>query len=279
MHIYKRFFGILLCLLVTSCTSKIALRFLDWQIVWWVEEYVSLDTSQKQEFDLRLQNQLLWHKQTQLPVYSQFLRQIKADLDHPLSEQQMADSFASARAIWAETLKHVSADIVFMLSRLNDDQIRDIVSHLYETIENDKEDYLENDPEERMAARIKRTKKSVRRFIGRLTKNQVELIEQWGRGVQDSQLAWIDSRKRWTDSLHEVLKSRKEPGFRDKVTPLLVNSEHLWDDADRARVQQSYKKSSALTIAVSNSLTEKQQVHIREVLDDWIETFDEFSTR
>lgn len=277
MRFFKRFCGILLCLLATSCTSKIALRFLDWQIVWWVEEYVSWDTYQQKEFDLRLQNQLLWHKKTQLPVYSQFLRQIKADLNHPLSEQQMTARLEAVRTIWATTLNHVSVDIVFMLSELNDDQIRDIVDHLYETIDSDREDYLDSDTDERVADRIKRTKKLIKRFTGRLNKGQVALIEQWGGDVPDNQLAWMDNRKKWTDSLHKALKSKKSPHFQNKITQLFVNSEHLWDDSDRSRVQHSYEKSAELTVAIFNSLTEKQHVHLRKTLENWIDTFDDFS--
>jgi hypothetical protein len=277
MRFFKRFLGILLCLLATSCTSKIALRFVDWQIVWWVEEYVSLDISQQKEFDSRLQKQLVWHKKKQLPVYSQFLRQIKADLDYPWSEEQMAERVESVRTIWTETLNHVSIDLVFMLSELREDQIREIVDHLYETIENDEEDYSDSTADERMAAKIKRTKKLVKRFIGRLNKDQILLIEQWSGAAEDNQLAWIENRKNWTGSLHEALKSRNDPGFQNRVTQLIVNSDHLWDDADRIRARQNYKKGTELTIAVLNTLTEKQHIYVREMLDDWIDTFDDFS--
>jgi len=277
MRFRKPFLGIVLCLLITSCTSKVALRFLDWQIVWWVEDYVSWDVSQQVEFDARLKQQLDWHKKTQLPVYGQYLRQLKSDLDQPVSEPLLRKHMEAMRLMWGTTLNHVADDVVFMLSDLDDEQIEDIVNHLHETIEESEEDYFDSNPQKRLKGKIKRTQKMAKRFVGRLNKEQITLITEWSEGTADNQLAWLENRKKWTVSLHDALRSRQNVGFEEKIKQLFVNSEYLWDEADRQRSAENYTAGVELTISLFNTLTVKQHRHVRETLDDWIETFEEFS--
>src|SRR5690554_3242577 len=68
-------------LLITGCSStRLAYRYADWGIVWWVEDFVTLTKPQKRELNADIDELKQWHCSTELPRYQAWLHSLRSDL-------------------------------------------------------------------------------------------------------------------------------------------------------------------------------------------------------
>ena len=64
---------LLLCLLLTGCATRVIYYWLDSAIVWQLDDYFSLDRSQKKLLDQEVKGLMAWHRQHELPIYARDL--------------------------------------------------------------------------------------------------------------------------------------------------------------------------------------------------------------
>ena len=85
---WRGFFRILLlCPLLVSCnTLHITYSTADWIVLWKLDRYFALSSSQENYLDLQIKAFHVWHRHDQLPQYAQFLGQIDQFSKHELSQ-------------------------------------------------------------------------------------------------------------------------------------------------------------------------------------------------
>ena len=98
------------CLLISSCSLRWSYNFLDWLVAWEVDEYVSLDPQQKKQLNNNVAQFHQWHRQTQLPLYAEFLKQLESQLlDQKVDSSSLMQSFNQARKFWQDSLVQFTA--------------------------------------------------------------------------------------------------------------------------------------------------------------------------
>ncbi|HBX36808.1 MAG TPA: DUF3549 domain-containing protein, partial [Pseudohongiella sp.] len=68
--------------LVGCSSTKVAYRYADWGIVWWVEDYVSLTADQKQQLNNDIAQLRQWHCSAELPRYQAWLDELESDVSN-----------------------------------------------------------------------------------------------------------------------------------------------------------------------------------------------------
>ena len=68
--------GVLLCLLLSACSTKLAYNYLDWILEWYVADLVNLTEDQEWQLNDALTKELAWHRKQQLPLYIKSLDQL-----------------------------------------------------------------------------------------------------------------------------------------------------------------------------------------------------------
>ena len=66
--------------LVGCSSTKLAYRYADWGIVWWVEDYVTLTADQKQQLNSDIEQLRQWHCSAELPRYQAWLDELESDV-------------------------------------------------------------------------------------------------------------------------------------------------------------------------------------------------------
>lgn len=114
--------ALLVVVLVAGCSStKLAYRYADWGIVWWVEDYITLTGDQKQQLNRDIETLRQWHCSAELPRYRAWLDELEADVaEGPPSETTVAYHQEQVFDFFPSLLEQATPVAVNLLSSLSD---------------------------------------------------------------------------------------------------------------------------------------------------------------
>lgn len=264
-------------LAVSACTTKVAYRFLDWVIAWSVDDYVDWDRQQQADFDLRIENLLVWHQETQLPQYSLFLGQLQQDFQQPLTPVLLQQRLDEMGLLWNQLLLSLEPDVVALLETLSDQQVVDMRKALDKATAKIEKKYADTREDKLDEERIEGLEKFLGRFVGRLSDEQKAIVKHWGDSVEDSREQWINSRKQWAEEFLAALAMRQSAGFAANINILFVQPQSLWNDEYLRLTEVNTTHAINMIIALQPTLTEKQWREFNKEMDQWKKICDELA--
>jgi hypothetical protein len=272
---------VILCLLITvsgisGCSvAKTAYNQFDWLMTYYLAKHFDLDKEQKSELRVMVDRNLDWHRETQLPLYSEYLYGLEASLDEPVTEEQLRASYGQVLDFWDSAMLHIVPDAQAFLSNLNDEQVEQMVVRMEENNQEMYEKYSGVTPEERQASRDKNTIKGVERVIGKLNKEQKLYISDSLSEMEDATEDWVDNRRRWQRAFVELVQERPtEDEYRERLTDLYVYPRRYDEPEFQEVVDRNLDKSLELMTGVLNSLTPKQRKKAQKRFRGFAEDFD-----
>lgn len=259
-----------LALLATGCSNtRMGYNFADWWASWQVRKYVSLDRSQRQLLRQHLNSLHAWHRETQLPIYADFMEQ-SLDLlerNEALTESDLQALIDEALALWQVLMERAIAPTTELLAGLSDRQAQELVNNIREA----QKDWLEDDDDRTPAERVT---EQTERWLGEVTDSQREWIDRWGEHFTPGTEHRRDSQARWLQQLEQVLAKRQDAtALEQGVTKLLVEDDWQYSEDYREQVDENRKRSLALMVRILNARTDAQEAHLRERVEDYIADF------
>jgi ethanolamine utilization protein EutP (predicted NTPase) len=251
---------------------------LDWFIAWEVDDYVSWDKHQQRDFDQLLRSSLIWHQQSQLLAYSNFLSDIKADFQHPLSKDQLYQFKQQLDNFWKNIVLKVEPDIVLLLGSISDKQLDELERNMGLKLLAVQQKYGSINSNEIQQNKTKKTTRFLRRFIGKLSEEQQAIVVNWSKANIDSEGEWLHNRQVWSNLFIVALNDRKSPAFQHDINQLFVYPEQLWDENYTRFIASRLESNIDLIIALQATLTDRQRSHFNKEIDKWISIFIELSS-
>lgn len=254
------------CAVIAGCSStKLAYRYADWGLVWWVDDYVPMTSEQESRLEKDIRSLRGWHCSTQLPRYSGWLTELKQDIragNFELStvsrHQEQLLSFFPPLADRAKP------SAVRLLSSLSDKQVHELADNMAANQEEKEEEFLAGDPEQTRQARAQRTRDRVERWLGSLNNAQTDIVEQWSEARGRQTAIWLEGRRNWQQALLEALEHRNEADFAERIDYLIDNNVEVRGP----RYQQMIAESGD---AVAGLMTDLLQEAERQQLDHLLE--------
>ena len=114
---------LLLCLLLTGCATRVIYYWLDSAIVWQLDDYFSLDRSQKKLLDQEVKGLMAWHRQHELPIYARDLDALAKAVASPMSPAQVTLHLDRTQASLTRTLENAIPRTVRLAKTLTDEQV------------------------------------------------------------------------------------------------------------------------------------------------------------
>lgn len=233
--------ALLVVILIAGCSStKLAYRYADWGIVWWVEDYVTLTGDQKQQLNRDIETLRQWHCSAELPRYRAWLDELEADVsDGPPSETTVTYHQNRLFDFFPSLLEQATPVAVNLLSSLSDEQVRELAANMQESQQDMEQEFLADSPQATAAARAKRTAERVERWLGDLNEEQHNIVRDWSasRGAQTE--IWLQGRRNWQLALLDLLEDRSEPTFPQQLEVLILNSEEVRGEAYQTMMRES----------------------------------------
>lgn len=249
-------------LLGGGCSSvRLAYSQLDWWMDRALNKYLELDGSQKELLFLQVDEFHLWHRQTQLPRYANYMEQLAVQVDS--SDNNAARIEQNERqlyAFWQTSVTTLSDLMLPILIRLDDEQI----ARLTENVRERREESLKKweKPRRRLEQELY---KQAARWLGELTPEQEAMLDRYAATTSFDPSHRDAQRQRWASAFLTTLRN-KPPGYKQTLREMLVNPQSLWPEDYRRRQEQLRAEARSLAGELLQSFTPEQRRYLKTTL-------------
>ncbi len=265
-----------------------------------VDDWVDLKSEQRAFLKSRVEALLAWHRASELPAYQQLLREAMARVAPAQPSGQPANQFISQAAASttasiapagksapAPTVQDVSrlyAESRQAIDRVAEKAMPDIVAFM-QTLTPDQINYLERKfaednaklekqmrapLAERKRARVKRYVERFEDWMGKLSPEQLALIQTRIEPLPFSEELRLADRQRWQSDLLKMLKSRPDAASIEREMRVLLLTPEVRRSAEyRARWTAQQDAVMNLTAELMAQATPKQRESVSKRLGSY----------
>lgn len=263
--------------LVTACSSTtFVYNRLDTLAGWYVDDYVTLDPAQREDFDQRVDDLLTWHRQEELPRYVSFLQRFDTLLNDDLSAQDLEAIFTEMSLAADRLQLKLEALLIDFGATLRVKQREEFFEALREEQEEQKERWLQRSEEEYHAEIAGRLEKNLARVMGRLNTLQRSQIETAAANFQRLDGLWLEDRDRWLLEVEALALGDGEGWVKD--VHLLLTTREQGRSEDYVRIfEHNSRVTRQIVGTVINARTDEQDRKLRRKLAAYRRDFEKLS--
>ena len=246
---------------LSGCGVRILYHQLDWLIPWQLQDYVTLDSSQRIELQVLLDDRLDWHCRTQLPRYAEWLRAVEDDLRNgAISAEWFAERAADAAVFWTKIVHPLSHDVAAILGEASNAQIDELFRNLDARTREQMEEFVNREDPVLLQERAERLERRLRRWFGRMTTDQRARIDAWSEDLGLFANEWLENRGRWQAQLRHALAeaNRRPESLQPALERLMVHPEQTWSP-DHVERLEHHRKATWLLLADLYQMSSERQ--------------------
>ncbi len=253
-------------LVLSGCSStKVAYRYADWGVVWWVEDYVTLTDTQKSVLYQDLNEFRAWHCAAELPRYRQWLDAVADDVaQRNLTPTTLTAHQQQLQDFFSPMLDRTVPIATRLLASLSDAQVRELADNMAEKQKEMREEYLGEDPAATADGRAERSSERLERWFGDLNADQRTIVSRWSEQRDGQTEIWLQGRRNWQLALLDALERRRDPGFAEEVERLLRESETIRGEQYKAMMARSRSALTDLIYDIVAASDSSQLAHLQD---------------
>ena len=252
-----------LIFLVGCSSTTFIYNRIDFLLPWYLESYVDLNQEQRQKLNELLEPFFEWHREEELPKYVKIIEDFESILDEKIKLAYIEAITNEVEQSWFRLEDNMIAWVIPMTRELSDEQINEFLQTMQSKTAQNENKYLSRNLQTYQNDNYKRIRKNLRRFLGGMNKDQLDLIDIASKEMIRVDGQWIDNRKALIENLKVILK-RGDSWELD-----LENITHR-DDKVASNYRRTYSHNIAvnerLFVEILNSRTEKQDKKLRSQL-------------
>ena len=268
-------YGILLVCLIAvllgSCAPTFLYRHADRLILWKLDEYTDLTSTQKAWIRERLKDLLAQHRKDALPRYEAFLTQIKEKGADGLDRQEVDWIFSTYEELRTDLFGRLVDDGGAVLSSLSDQQVR----YLRNTFQRDHEKALrrlQESPESRLSKRASVTLTWLKDWLGPLTTAQQLRILELSRELPDTAPAWVDNQRFRQQDMIKILDSTRDQRVLSRyINHWLLSIESSRPPDYQHVLDQMHTSVKEMVLTIDRLITTQQRDHALTKLQQLID--------
>jgi hypothetical protein len=266
-----RWIGIVvLTIALTGCATKLLYRNLDWFILDYIEDYVSLDRDQEKIVKVQLKQLIDWHQKNELKQYSKQIDELSALTLNAITEDDLnyhSDQFTSHIYRLAE---RVAPDIYALSQLATDEQLAEFLTNYEKQGAERQQEYQEKTDQERIEDRAESMIESAERWLGNLTIEQTQILEEWAANRVNTRPLWNQHRTEMGDRMKTLFARRYDViNYQTQMYAILTEPDQFYSPALETQLEQSKVLSRDYLLRLVQSTNEQQQDHFTEELQDW----------
>ena len=252
-----------LIFLVGCSSTTFIYNRIDFLLPWYLESYVDLNQEQRQKLNELLEPFFEWHREEELPKYVKIIEDFESILDEKIELASIEAITHEVEQSWFRLEDNMIAWVIPMTRELSNEQITEFLQTMQTKTAQNENKYLSRNLQTYQNDNYKRIRKNLRRFIGGMNKDQLDLIDIASKEMIRVDGQWIDNRKALIENLKLILK-RGDGWELD-----LENITHR-DDKVASNYRRTYSHNievnERLFVEILNSRTEKQDKKLRSQL-------------
>jgi hypothetical protein len=259
-------------MLASGCVLRVVYGQLDWLSIWYIERYFELDPAQERTTRAAVNRHIEWHRRTQLPVFADLLREVRAGAGKPVSGGDLRARYERIVGLWDVFLRRIAPDAAVLLQGLTDDQVQSLFARLARDNEELAEDYSGVSAEERREKRDRAIVRAFERFTGALNDQQEQMIRRRTADMRDLSPEWLKRRSAWQQELRVLLLNRRTASdFAGRLESLFLDPNQFDHPGYRTAVEANQAIAFLMTAEILASLDEKQQARFTRRLTTYVD--------
>ena len=264
----------LIGLVLTGCSStQFAYNQLDTLILWKSGDYVDLTSEQRTWLRSEVNAFLDWHREEELPRYSQWLFQAELSLDEPLTERRVA-ALMIPFDLALDRLQIRIYDLLFRgASLLTAEQTADLLATLRDDQGDLERELLARDETEYREDTYERLESQMARVLGRLSPEQKARLQQASADIARIDHLWLQDRSRWQADLEQMI-TEKPNQWPIAASAYFAGDKTLSTPEYQALWQHNTAVITRASVAVLTQRSARQDRHLRRWLSDLRDDFD-----
>lgn len=274
--LWKRAAIIGLCLAVLAGCSAARLGYNQGPQLaqWWLDGYLDFSDEQSPRVRTALNRWFDWHRRTQLTDYAGLLAQTRTRLDGPIDAALVCQWNEQIRARIEPALAQALPLAAEIVRTLTPAQLVVLEKRYAKNNAKSREEYLQPDRAERLAAIVNRTVERFESFYGRLDDNQRRLVADAVAASPAEPGAWIVAREqRQREALEILRRIVDEKPDAARTQQMLRDLARRFDGspqpATAAAQQRVVQHNCELIARLHNSTTPEQRRTARDKLRGW----------
>ena len=230
---------------------------------WYLESYVDLNRDQKQYLDELLTPFFQWHRVEEMPKYAQIIGDLELAINDEVDIESITLITYNVEESWARLEDQMIMWVIPLARELSDEQITKFIQVLRtKTAQSEKKLLLRND-QVYQSDSYKSLRKNLRRFMGSMTKDQLELVKITSKEMKRTDGERIQSRKVFIEKLNLILQ--KEQGWEERLEKI-THSDELVAENYQSTYDFNTVLIQQLLVAILNSRNDKQDKKLRTQL-------------
>jgi hypothetical protein len=265
-NILKKFALIALIFLTGCSSTTFVYNRIDYLLPWYFASYVDLSRDQKQYLDELLIPFFSWHRHEELPRYAEIINSVEGLLDSEVKVENIALITLDVEESWFRLEDGLLLRIIPLAKDLTDEQINNFLQVMQtKTIESEKK-YLKRNDQAYQKDNYNRLRKNLRRFIGTMSKEQLDLVKIASKNMRRVDTEWIQNRKKLVANLSSILQ--REEGWQKRFKKI-THRDDLVSENYRNTYAYNIDLTHNLIAAILNTRTKKQDKKLRAQLSKY----------
>lgn len=172
---------------------------------WWLDDYADFNGAQSLQVKAALARLQDWHRQTQLPVYAQSLKLIRAQVPGDISADQACRTAAEVRSRIALVIDQIEPAAANVASSLQPAQLDTLARKFTKVNAEWRSDFIESPAKKVQAKRFKQTRERFEMLYGSLSDAQNDALKlAITQSVFDPKMAYAERLRRQQDTLQTL---------------------------------------------------------------------------
>lgn len=257
-------FALIALIFLTGCSSTtFVYNRIDILLPWYLGSYVDLSRDQKQYLDELLIPFFNWHRHEELPRYAEIINSVQGLLDSEVQVENIVLITQDVEESWFRLEDELLLWIIPLAKDLTDEQINNFLQVMQTKIIESENKYLKRNDQVYQKDNYNRLRKNLRRFIGTMNKEQLDLVKIASKSMRRVDTEWIQNRKKLVANLGSILQ--REEGWEQRFISI-THRDDLVSKNYRDNYAYNIDVTHHLIAAILNTRTKKQDKKIRAQL-------------
>lgn len=258
--------------LLAGCTKKFFYNNLDWFVLEYLDDYVTLNQEQESLLEERLLFLAEWHKQEELPRYVDHLKEMETMTEEDITLNYLQQSRERFREHYNRIISKVAPELFSLSLLLTPQQQREFLLNVQKDYKKRNAKYADKTEKEVRKIVFENTEEWVTEWIGELNDDQQRYVTQFSNQVILNSPLWRNYRASIYQELEYMFDNKSNSVIYQKVfMQLMFEPESFYSDQLSQNMDHNLALVDQLTLSLSKSMTEKQWNHFRGEVAQWRE--------
>ncbi len=257
---------------LAGCTKKFFYNNLDWFVLEYLDDYVTLNQEQESLLEERLLFLAEWHKQEELPRYVDHLKEMETMTEEDITLNYLQKSRERFREHYNRIVSKVAPELFSLSLLLTPQQQGEFLLNVRKDYKKRNAKYADKTEKEVRKIVFENTEEWVTEWIGELNDDQQRYVTQFSNQVILNSPLWRNYRASIYQELEYMFDNKSNSVIYQKVfMQLMFEPESFYSDQLSQNMDHNLALVDQLTLSLSKSMTEKQWNHFRGEVAQWRE--------